>query len=108
MPKRLSEAPVAGLDPEVAAGAGAVATGVGVPLAAGMEAAIASMCAFSAFAPNPVVSVWLANCDMFETMLRLAFTRSSCPCSAEIRDCSVARCAFGALASRRRAASISA
>ena len=61
----------------------------GVPLAAGIDAAMASMCALSAFAPKPVESVSLANCAMFPSMLRRAFRRSSCPCKTEIRDCSV-------------------
>ncbi len=111
MPKRLIELPAAtgdsaapGFEPE---SADACATGRGVPLAAGIEAAIASMCALSAFAPNPVASVSLANCAMFESMLRRAFRRSSCPCSTEIRDCSAA-CSAWRARQLSRLASISA
>src|SRR5437868_12575543 len=81
MPVLASDVAPAALAASVAASAGVIEPDADdALLAEGTEAAIASMCAFNAFAPKPSVSLSLENCAMLESRLRLALSRSSSPC----------------------------
>src|SRR5262245_10447856 len=59
--------------------------GAGALVREGIDAAIASMCSFSAAAPEPFASLWYMNWDIVPTKLRRALTRSSSLCSSARR-----------------------